>query len=95
MKRKVNLNNDAPSEYFQSSSEFMSVILKNIQFANPKDSSTLLCICIHKQFGEIFTIPISEAYASKQVNFDHIRMAKVYNEPFKGPFDKLDIKLEK
>ena len=69
--------------------------LKNIKFTNPKDYSTLLCNWIHRQFGEIFTIPISEAHASQQVKFDLIKMAKAFDEPFKGPFDRLDIKLEK
>ena len=95
MKHKVTLSNDTPSEYFESNSVFKSVIIKKIKFSNPNDVSTLLCNWIHGQLGRIFSIPISEAYANQQDKFDLIKMAKAFDEPFKGPFDRLDIKLEK
>ena len=34
MNPKVNLNKDAPSEYFELNSEFKSVLLKKINFTN-------------------------------------------------------------
>jgi hypothetical protein len=95
MNHKVTLSNDTPSEYFESNTVFQSVIIKKIKFSNSKDVSTLLCNWLHGQFGEIFSIPISEAYANQQDKFDLIEMAKAFDEPFKGPFDRLDIKLER
>lgn len=95
MKHKITLCNDSPSEYFESNSEFKSVIIKKIKYSNSKDVSTLLCNWLHGPFGAIFSIPISEAYANQQDKFDIIEMSKGFDEPFKGSFDRLDIKLEK
>ena len=95
MKHKIILSNDSPSEYFESNSEFKSVIIKKIKYSNSKDVSTLLCNWLHGHFGGIFSIPISEAYANQQDKFDIIQMSKAFDEPFKGSFNRLDIKLEK
>ena len=91
MKHKITLSNDSPSEYFESNSEFKSVIIKKIKYSNSKDVSTLLCNWLQGPFGGIFSIPISEAYANQQDKFDIIKMSKAFDEPFKGPFDRLDI----
>ena len=76
MKHKITLRNDSPSEYFESNSEFKSVIIKKIKYSNSNDVSTLLCNWIHGHFGGIFSIPISEAYANQQDKFDIIKMSE-------------------
>ena len=65
MKHKITLRNDSPSEYFESNSEFKSVMIKKIKYSNSNDVSTLLCNWIHGHFGGIFSIPISETYANQ------------------------------
>jgi len=95
MKHKITLNNNSPSEYFESNSEFKSVLIKKIKYSNSKDVSTLLCNWLYGPFGGIFSIPISEAYANQQDKFEIIIMSKAFDEPFKGSFNRLDIKLEK
>ena len=95
MKHKITISNYSPSEYFESNSEFKSVIIKKIRYSNSKDVSTLLCNWLQGPFGGIFSIPISEAYANQQDKFDIIKMSKAFDEPFKSSFDRLDIKLEK
>ena len=95
MKLKITLCNDNPSEYFESSSEFKSVIINKIEYSNSKDVSTLLCNCLHGPSGGIFSIPISEVYANQQDKFDIIKMSKGFDEPFEGSFNRLYIKLEK
>jgi hypothetical protein len=95
MKHKITLTNDCPSEYFESNSEFKSVIINKIKYSNSKDTTILLCNWLHGPFGGIFSIPISEVYANQQDKFDLIKMSRTFDEPFKGPFDRLDIKIEK
>lgn len=95
MKHKITLSNDCPSEYFEADSEFKSVVIKKMKYSNAKDVSTLLCNWLHGPFGAIFSIPISEAYAKQQDQFDLIKMSQDFDVPYKGSFDRLDIKLEK
>ncbi len=93
MKHIITLNNQIPSEYFEADFMFKSVILKNISYSNKEDVPTLLCNWIHGSFGALFTMPISAVYAHQQSKFDLIKMATTFDEPFLGPFDRLDIKL--
>ena len=95
MKHKISLNNVNFSEYFESNSVFKSVIITKIKYSDPSDIPNLSCNWLHGPFGAIFSVPISEAFAHKQDKFDLVNMAITFDEPFKGPFDRLDIKLEK
>lgn len=93
MKHELKLNNSESNVYFDSESGFKSVKIKNIKYSNPKDVPTLLCNWLHGPFGAIFSIPISEALAQQLDEFNLISMAKSFDEPFNGPFTRLDIKL--
>jgi hypothetical protein len=95
MKHIITITNETPSHYFDIETEFQSVIISNVKYSNPYDCPLLLINWLHGPFGAFFSIPISGEYASPKVEFDIIKMAKLFDEPFKGPFDRLDIKLEK
>jgi hypothetical protein len=94
MKHKITLSNKRPSEYFESNSAFKSVIISKIKYSDQKDIPNLSFNWLHGPFGAIFSIPISETFANQQDKFDLIKMAKSFDEPFKGPFNRLDIKPE-
>ena len=94
MKHKITLSNKRPSKYFESNSAFKSVIITKIKYSDQKDIPNLSFNWLHGPFGAIFSIPISETFANQQDKFDLIKMAKSFDEPFKGPFNRLVIKLE-
>lgn len=95
MKHIVTITNETPSQYFDIETAFQSVIISNVKYSNPYDCPLLLINWIHGPFGAIFSILTYGEYASQKVEFDLIKMAKEFYEPFAGPFDRLDIKLEK
>lgn len=94
MKHKSTLGNDCLSEYFEANSVYKAVIIRNIKYSNSEDVSTLNCNWVQRPFGEIFSVPISQALTRPQDKFDLINMAKTFDEALKGPFDRLDLKLE-
>lgn len=93
MKHDLKLNNSESNVYFESDSGFNSVIIRNIKYSNPKDTQTLLFNWLYGPFGAIFSIPISESFAQQIDDLNLISMAKSFDEPFNGPFSRLDIKL--
>jgi hypothetical protein len=66
----------------------------NIKFPDYEDSTILQFKWIFGRFGGYFTIPISSHRATQQDSFDIIEMAKNFDEPFSGPFQKLDISID-
>ena len=49
---------------------------------------------IHIPFEAIFSIPISDAYSNQIVEFDAVKLAKDFDEPFNGPFRKIDVRFK-
>lgn len=94
MKQKIEINSSDESEYFESETEFKVVKVTNIKFSDSEDSTILQFKWIFSRFGGYFTIPISGHRAKQQDSFDIIEMAKNFDEPFSGPFQKLDISIE-
>jgi hypothetical protein len=94
MKHIITITNETPSQYFDIETAFQSVIISNVKYSNPYDCPLLLINWLHGPFGAIFSIPISLDHSNQKNQFDAIEMAKVFDEPFNGPFNKLDIKTE-
>jgi hypothetical protein len=42
----------------------------------------------------IFSIPISMAYSNQIDKFDVVKLAKDFDEPFNGPFIKIDVRFK-
>ena len=82
MKHKINFKNSNSSEYFEQDKEFKSVKLKNIIYSNHEDAPNIISNWIHGPFGAIFAIPISQSVSGLQKNFDLIKMAENFDEPF-------------
>lgn len=94
MKHEIEIISSDSSDYFETETEFTKAIVKNIKFSDSEDSTILQFKWIFGPFGGYFKIPISGHRAKQQDSFDIIEMAKNFNEPFFGPFQKLDISIE-
>lgn len=79
---------------FDTGKVFKSVKVSKIKYSNPKDKPTITANWIHGQFGEVFSIPISATISETISSFDLIKMAKEFEEPFRGQFSRLNIKLK-
>ncbi|MFN5182654.1 MAG: hypothetical protein ACK5D5_06485 [Bacteroidota bacterium] len=54
MKHNITIKNENQSQYFDSETEFKSVLTSNIKYSNEDDCSLLLLNLLHGPFGAIF-----------------------------------------
>ncbi len=94
MKEKITLTNSNSSEYFESHTEFKTFKVRKIKYRNPLDCPMLKFNWLKGPFGEIFSVPISEALSQQKNEFDIIAMAHEIDMPFNGPYKKIDIKID-
>ncbi len=94
MIHKIEINSSDSSEYFESATAFKVAKVTNLKFSDSEDSTILQFKWIFGRFGGYFTIPISGHRAKQQDLFDIIEMAENFDEPFLGPFQKLDVSIE-
>ena len=88
MKHKITLTNTNFRKCFDTESDFKSVIVSNVKYSNSKDCPNLLLNWMYGPSEAIFSIPISKAYSNQIDEFDAIKLAKDFDEPFNGPFRK-------
>lgn len=94
MVHNIEINSSDSSEYIETGTEFKVVKVTNLKFPDFEDSTILQFKWIFGRLGGYFKIPISGHRAKQQDTFDIIEMAKNFDEPFTGPFQKLDISIE-
>jgi hypothetical protein len=94
MKHKITLTNTNFRKCFDAESDFKSVIVSNVNYSNSKDCPNLLLNWIYGPSMAIFSIPISEAYSNQSKKFDAVKLAKDFDQPFKGPFRSIDVRLK-
>jgi hypothetical protein len=94
MKHKITLTNTNFSKRFDSDSKFESVIVSNVKYSNAKDCPNLLLNWVYGPNEAIFSIPISKAYSNQIDRFDAVKLAIDFDEPFNGPFKKIDVRFK-
>jgi hypothetical protein len=94
MKHKITLTNKNFRKCFDAESDFKSVIVSNVKYSNSKDCPNLLLNWIYGPSKAIFSIPISEAYSNQIKKFDAVKMAKDFDQLFKGPFRSIDVRFK-
>jgi hypothetical protein len=94
MKDKITLTNTNFRKCFNAESDFNSVIISNINYSNSKDCPNLLLNWIHGPSNAIFSIPISKALSYEIDKFDAVKLAKAFDESFKGPFKSIDVRFK-
>jgi hypothetical protein len=70
------------------------VIVSNVKYSSSKDCPNLLLNWIYGPNEAIFSIPISMAYSNQIDIFDAVKLAKDFDEPFNGPFIKIDVRFK-
>jgi hypothetical protein len=94
MKHKITLTNTNFRKCFNAESDFKSVIVSNVKYSNSKDCPNLLLNWMYGPNEAIFSIPISKAYSNQIDKFDAVKLAKDFDEPFNGPFRKIDVRFK-